>query len=280
MARRSIASLIDSWIVYKDERNRPCALLVLMHQNGNKAVEIAKFPIGSARPSTGEEIWGYFKGRAETHAQELPGIQYYNILALCEGSQEPFSQQSFKEGGAEDSHGLATEGPTPTGIVQQMMRHTEAMARTSTQFSGELFTHMTNMIGRLTDQNEKLMDRHTEVLDLAEKILLERASDTFKKEIEIRTHDRNTKLMTEFMEVAPALINTVTGKEVFPQSSADKVLIDKLADSLTVDQVQGLSMLGLPPELTGLVMARLEKRMKEQREAKALAVRGPNGTSE
>lgn len=272
MAKHTKAGVIAGMINYVDEKDRPCAFLVLMHQNGNRQVEIQKYQVTAAQTPDPEVIWKMFHDRAEAHSQELPGAQYYNILAFCEDSQEPFTQQSFKLAGESDSYGLASEGPTTTGIVQQMMRHREAEARHNHLHQEAVMDKMVGMIGLVLAQNEKLMEKNIDVLELSEKLLMERASDVFDKQIKLREHDRNSKWMDQAMQLGPSLINQLTGKKVFTENAEDTSIVNAFIDSLSPEQVKMMAGSGMiPNEVVGAFMQRAERRQKEKNEARKLA---------
>ena len=71
------------------------------------------------------------------------------------------------------------------------------------------------------------------------------------------------------MSFAPALINTLLGKEIFPQATADTSLVETIADNIKEEDIQKLAGV-LPPELWGPLAVRMkahiDKRLAEKAE--------------
>jgi hypothetical protein len=273
MARASLGNVIHTMITSQGDRGEKCALLALVHKLGNREQEVMRVLINSASPVDPEETAAMFRGRAESHAQDLPGLQYYCVLAFYADKSEPFTRQSFKIAGEEDSYGLATEGPTPTGLVQQHMRHLEGMTRISQLHTEQLFDKMHRMNEMLMNQNVKLMEEQGDVLDLAKQLIMEKATEQHKHEMEIKKYERISQHINSALKILPPLVNTLTGREVFPQSTADTALVDSLAETITEEQVGKLAQI-LTPQQLGLFAARMEKTLKDKREAKEQALLG------
>ena len=72
------------------------------------------------------------------------------------------------------------------------------------------------------------------------------------------------------MKFAPPLINTVLGKEIFPQSVADTALIDSIANHLSEEQIEMLATSNLfPPVVWGPLAQRLDHALKKKEEERA-----------
>lgn len=72
--------------------------------------------------------------------------------------------------------------------------------------------------------------------------------------------------------MAPALVNSIAGREVFPQSSEDTALVDAIAEGVKPEQIAMLAHL-VPPSLAGPLMDRLGRALdaKAEREKAATA---------
>ena len=100
------------------------------------------------------------------------------------------------------------------------------------------------------------------------------------REIEAQNSGKNNEQM---MKMLPALVNTASGKEVFPQSSADTTLIEGLADNVDPKQIETLVQMGIikedvaAPLILRLNQSRERKRLEEEATKKLPPAQNTNG---
>lgn len=237
----------------------------------------------TAGGATSKQLADLMRHKAETFAQDLPGVQTFRIGAYYGEEEEPGATYPLLINGITEHEGLATEGPTKDGMVAQMMRHNEALVQQNYQQTGRLFERMDRIVGSmashfeaLASSNQKLREESIEAWDFAKKLVLMQQTDEHEREMKTLEYARNTEERKKLMTMLPALANTVVGKEVFPQNSADSAILDTILEHVKPEQLQmAIQMLGLPNEVVAPLMTRAlayeEKRQKE--EAEAIAAR-------
>ncbi len=268
MARDTLEVLsqtIRRMTAFKDG-DKECALITLSHVQGTIKTALEKVIVTNAQPIEPRLVAEMFFGIAETHAEGLDEneIQRYTIQAYVTGSNEPFTNQSFR---IDVDNGVSSLVPSEKGMTHQHMRLVEGMFKICTLQSQALLEAQYRMIDRVMKQNEKLMEESADVMEIGKTFIMEKAADEQTKRMELMKSDRNTKLLTKALDIGPSLINQITGKEVFPQSKADTALIESFAESITEEQASKLIAV-LSPEQAGLLFSRFAEVLKKKREAK------------
>jgi hypothetical protein len=260
---------LDQWIAEAaadTEKEGDITLMSLVHAKGLAEQEIHTIKMGTAKKWTPKELAEVFRKKAENHAAELSGVQLYHILVFYGNRTEPQARKPFRVNSSTDLDVVGgTEGPTGTGLTQQAMRHTEAIFQIATRQMSGMFHQMAELNQKLADtvlkQNRELSDAQSIVF----KLMTDKLNNDFDRQMKIEKAERTTALIKKGVELLPAVINQVTGKEVLPQSSSDTAMINAIADEMTVEKYQALVKLNLvPPHLMGMLMARFEKREKEK----------------
>lgn len=259
--RVSLATVLREMINSKDEKGTGCGLLALMHNTPSGQKEIAKVSITSAQPTNPDETAKYFLGRARAHAQDLEGVQTYTVLALYEGKDDAFSEQSFRAGGEIKDYSMTSEPPTEKGLLTQFMRHNEAMARA-------VMSHSERMLELMSHHNEKLMEENADAMTIVKELLTQKMADDYERTMKLKEMDRSTSERAMILKYLPSLVNRVTGKEIFPHSSEDTALLEMLAEKISSDQIKQLAGI-LPPEVVGPLYSRFVQ-MEKERERKQL----------
>ncbi len=271
---------LDSWIrdVLADpDRGGPCTSLSLVHLIGQTPKEIYSKKAHSAMDAT--DLANLFRSKAETYAQDLPGSQRFAILGFYNNRTEPEATQPFQIYNDQTEYGgMVTEPPNAVGEKMQSMRHQEMM----TQLAYRQTVQMAEMTIRqseiLMTQNERLMRDSHEAFNIVRELLLQQANTTHVHRMAEQEHQRSTEERKKILSFAPVLVNTLLGREVFPQSSVDTVLLEGIADALTEEQIGMLSGV-LPQDLWGPLAARMATYMQKKNaatEAKRLAASNSN----
>jgi hypothetical protein len=269
---------LEQWIreTMTDSRENPetdkeagCTALALVYvqpTGGVKELDPVRLTGKTWNP---KDIAARFQGKAETFAQDMGGVQTFQILAFF-GSREPQAFHNFKVVDGEISHGgenrSTKEAPDAQGLVGFTMRHLE---RTQ-----EMFTALAQgFVSRAVEREEKLYERENKMREevhdaslIIREMIMDRRKELFDMEMARLKFARDANNQQKMFEQAPALINVISGQEVFPQSTADKNLVDALCERVSADQVDGLVMGGIIPEtLSGPLKLRIGQWQEEQK---------------
>ncbi len=248
-----------------------CYRIALMHLTGLVLNEVHTIDFG-AKSWTPKELEKLFRGKAESFAQDLPGAQTFKLLAFYGTSAEPQAAHPFLIEGQTEHPGITTEGPNGTGVVQQAMRHLESrisMADKAAQVAFQNIAQASNawagVAQMMAGQVVTLTKENNEVMTLFKQMTIEKAAADHSNKMAQLEFERKTAERRKLMTFVPVLANTVAGREVFPQSTADTALVEAIIDKFSLEEIAKLGML-LPPEVMGPLSARAEKRLKEQRQ--------------
>lgn len=259
----------------------PCVGLSLVHMQGQSEREIhaVKF---AGRQVSEISLAKLIEGKCKADCQNIPGVQQYCLYMFYEGSIEPQArfplQYCTEEGFA--YKGLGTEGPTKEGQIMQGMRLTEAIVQGT-------FRTLTQILTTSAQQNEQLANElRVERGESREMFLMLR--DMLKQQVELEHEKRMAEMKMQqgladrqaLMRLAPALINTIVGKEVFPHGMADESIIEAVAEKLTPADMEKLMSLDLPPLVMGPILSRIaDIREKSEKDKERLALVVKNGVT-
>jgi len=238
-----------------------CTAFALVHMVGMTENEVHTVKIGN-KAWNENELGAMFKHKAESYAQDLPGVQSFCLLAFYGISNSPGARHPWRVTGDTEFGGLATEGPHPQGQIQQSMRHTEVIVAGSFRQNATTFEVMlrymeqqSRMTVRLTDQNEKLFD------------LLR---SNFVSTLEMQQKLLGIEERKQLLGMAGPLLNAVTGENLFPASVEEQSIIAEVAEELTPERLHALQM-ALPQKTWAKVMPRLMKILEEKKAAQQSA---------
>ena len=264
---------LESWIAeakIDPDKEKPVSMMTLVHMVGQAEREIHTVRFGGGIRED-KELAELFQGKAEGYCQDIPGVQTFCLLAFY-GGNEPEARHGFSINVEQDFGGLATEGPHAQGLTQQAMRHSEAIVQMAFRQTAMLFDTTQRTMAMLTEQNAKLMLENHDAIEIVRKVMFEKVTDERQHEQNMLKMKRETEERKKWLSFAPALINTVLGREVFPQSTADTALIETVVDNLTEENIMALAKV-MPPTLWGPMAARFEGVLRQRREMKETTTR-------
>lgn len=248
------------------------ALVYMKPQGGSVDLDIVKLTGKTWNP---KDIADRFRGKAETYAQDMGGQQTFQVYGFF-GSREPQAFHNFRVIDGEIASGGTDRGvkenPDATGLVASVMRHLE---RTQEM----MLTLAQGFVARAADREEKLYAREDKMREevhdatlIIREMIMDKRKDLFDMEMARAKFLRDSKNQDQMLGQVPSLINTISGEEVFPQSVADKDLVDKLCERVEPDQVDGLVTMGvITADMAGPLKLRIAKYREEQsKKAQAL----------
>src|SRR5579863_3904351 len=273
MAYKTLERWLEEMLSIPDRKLSALACFYEMPTGGTKEVHTESL-VGKTWPV--ETLYNMFKGCAETFVQEKQGNHTFEMRAFFDNKQvhervHPFSviDGEIKQGG---SNRTITEHPNQTGLLAQMMRHTEALVLTNTQMvqtmAATWSVERRHMMENENRQRLELNDAYSIVREMMMRIS-DNEHQNRMKELEFKRTSEERKMM---IDAAPTLINAISGKEVISQDKADSMLIDAIAAKVGPEQVNFLVESGFcPPEMAGVLTARLaQARERKKREAEEL----------
>lgn len=248
----------DKWIaevVNELQDGAPCSSLSVSHREGSLTKEIYSVIITKDTKINPLEIAELFRRKAESHVQDLPGNQLFELQARYGGRSDCSVRLPFRISGSSEAMYGETEPPTPEGKQMQSMRWGEF----GHQFWAKQVTELVRIgIDRervLSSSLEEANKENREIINLLKTALLEQASSQHQFKLEEMKFQRETMVYGELARYAPALLNTVTGRELIPQSSADSALVESMIEHLTPQQVEAMKHT-FPPKVFAIIMAR------------------------
>jgi hypothetical protein len=255
------------------DKLKPCSALSLVHRAGVREQEIHTTQLGT-RQWNAQELAKMFLGKAENYAAELPGTQTFNLLAFYGGNPQWEAIKPFMVAGQEELPGLSTEAPTKEGLVQQAMRHTEAMTQAMMRQTQVLTGAMNQMFEQVVRENLNLRRENQEATVIVRDAMLQLTGNREDSAMKRLEFERASAERAKWLSFGPAFVNTLLGREVFPQSTADSALIDTIADNISEDDIQKLAATGvIKPEVWGPLAARMAKSLERKRVAKEQAAK-------
>jgi hypothetical protein len=236
-----------------------CSMIAVVHHIEGapaKEIHVVRFT-GSSSPRPAEELAELFEGKAQVYSQELNGVQQFELLAFYGTSKVPAAYYPFKISGVIDTGlgGMLSEGPTEKGQLAAAMRHTEAVLQFGLRAMALTHDAQGKIMEQLGDQNSKLMRENAEAFALVKNMIVERSSEEHQFKMAELAAVQSAQFKAALMKLAPPLVNTLTGKEVFPQPFADQQLIEAIAEKLQPEHLAKLAEV-LPPEIVGMIASR------------------------
>jgi dsDNA-binding SOS-regulon protein len=198
----------------------------LMHLNG-RGEEVEILSIQSNTPQWGKpaDMAERLHAVAQRHARGIPGQQQFMLACLFATDTKPtrflpFGMPGALQFGAFPGGGLSTEGPSPTGMVQQDMRLKEVIVQGA--FAKD--KHATDTLVALLKHTQAALETaQGEVRDLwvaLREVLVRLMEAERKAQLDIIAAKRNAVITQELIRLGPAMINGVTGRNIFPIAAA------------------------------------------------------------
>lgn len=274
MARKTLEAWIKEAICDPD-KGAPCTSLSLVFLIGVSEEEVHTTKLGVGRDWTPKDLAQLFRGKAETHCQDMIGLQTFKLLAFYGDDLEAQSRFRFVVSGQQEDHHGVTEPPTREGRMAQDMRITEGVVKLSLSSMQTIIGQYQSMLQTVVDHNHQLQTEQRDVIELAKRLIIEKAQLENEQGLKVEEFKRASKEREKWLGLLPPLVNTVTGKEIFPQSTADSAIIDTIATNATEEQLTRLAEV-LPPEVMGLVANRMKRALEAKREEHEAALARTN----
>lgn len=237
--RKKLEKFIRRQLTTSVDENPVCRLTLRHAMGGNKAATVLDVEVSPTDSYI--ELASRFEEAANDDAEGLGNIQSYVLASYFTAVPDKIRERlSFRlHVQSEDDDTIdQSEAPTERGIVQQLMRHNEANARVMTMGMAEVVRQQNRMIERLASQNDSLMDKHFNVLDLYEKLLTAESVREIEKMKVTSKIAREDQMVEKIMLLAPAVVNRLGGKKMLPEAATPaEMMVMNFVKSLRPDQM-------------------------------------------
>lgn len=252
------------------EDGKPLAMLSVVHIVGQSEAEfVPPIRLNQGKQYQPKELAEKLQDAADTHAQDLPGVQYYKAYAFYGDSKVPQGVFPFRVSGQTAPEGnLMTEAPTKEGRMMQDMRWSEAERSLVYRQTLQMFDRQNTMLDMLANKCATLMHEKTDAEKMASEMMMSQIKLGHEQRLAEVKAVRDAELQRAVVKMLPAALHQLSGGRIFPQETADTALIDMLAEAVTEDQVKLLAT-QLPNEVQGLLMARFAEAVKRKEKEKA-----------
>lgn len=211
-----------------------------------------------------EEVWD----ASETHASAYGKTQLYCVVAFA--GVTAVAEFPFRLKGSATEASLAeSEEGTKNGLLAQLMRHNEGMARVNLEMMhgfSELFVTMHDSAMRpIQSENMALRGRVSEMETTrleTFRLVEEMASEALDRSLAVKRHDKREARRDLVLKKLGKLVPQMIGGG---QAAMLKRELAAFGESLTPDELRGLAGV-LPPSKLTPVMKLLQAAMKDDDE--------------
>ncbi len=260
----TVRSKLERWmrkqILIQDEDKGRCTKLVLRHvASGRLASELDTIRVPKKGLDEGwfNETLVNLENQIMDDAEGLGGTQTYVVLPYFENNADkPGSRFTIREAasGIEDPEDVESEPPTKTGVLTQMMRHTEAATRVSLMSMGQIITTMKQTIARQSETIEKLTADKMANLETMEKL----RSEEMERRLLFRREENKEKMYGEVFDkvstLLPLVVNKLAGKNLLPaKATPTEAMVQGFIESISPEQVESLQHVLKPTQLVLLM---------------------------
>jgi hypothetical protein len=224
-------------------------------------VEVYSF---TKAPFEAKAIGELLEAKAEFHAQDLPGPQQFVIAVCWDDSPSPQAHHPFTVNRSIAGTGFVETGESRNAMIQQQKILAETTKHMLEQ-SSSLFRLQNETTAPLYRHYSELMHENRAMFETMKELMISMHDKRHEQRKDELKYVRDTEERRKWISFIPLLANTLLGREVFPQNSADSAILDAAADNLSPEEVMMLAT-KIPPELMGPLSARNEKYLAEKRQ--------------
>lgn len=249
--RGLIEQQIESWVrqnvAYPDQKlHGKCGKIVLRHLSIERKPQgdVAAFPNKLEEGAEDEGLDMFLHKVADAAQQDAndlnQGVQSYALYAYYPQDRDYVARKMFRVAPsteAEIERDLSpSEPPTERGLVSQLMRHLEAIQRTTTVSTGHLFSTLQSEHRRMAETNEKFMQQQVDFMVVLQDLL----DNAHGRRLKEREDEARLTMQDKAFEIvstlAPVIINRLAGKQVLPEEDRSLMLMSNFLERLTPEQ--------------------------------------------
>lgn len=274
MARKQSLQQFFEFALSDPDKPKALSMIALVHKVGMRDEEVFSCAVGDGGRSPDPlKLAELFQSRADTYAQELPGVQMFQVLCFYGEDQRTHGNRyiiAVNNNQDPTQNGLWTENPDAQGQTMQRMRHTEWGMQQIFNRQATLDNYSLRMIEMMTAYQGKLMHENAEAYGIVKEMMMGKIADDREFQIRVMKEKEGAHTRQALMTAMPALINNITGKEVFPESAEDTAIISAIAENVEEEHLPFIKSI-LPQPVVALLMPRITKELEKKKlEADAL----------
>jgi len=214
-------------------------------------------------------VWA---GTIMTNAQDDadgsgPGVHRYVVYSYVKGEVKPVARFMMRVRGDSDNDfddESGDEAPTSKGLLQQLMRHNEALTRLTVQSAASLTGVMARQLESANRLNEKLVEERRNSFLQLEAAKSEEHERSMQLMLTDNTEKRKDAAFQKLMGLVPLVLNKIVGAKVLPDKSDPLMMIlEPLITSMSAEQFQAIQST-LSPDQTLMFVELLQAFQKKQ----------------
>lgn len=253
---------IEKWLRRELTKHREKAikLIILRHATpgakGNDVETIDLSERTSLEIGDLQEIADDLCGRAQVDTDGMGGIQRYVISLHPEGEKRAVGRYPFRLRANLEEFEEAGEEPANTrGLLSQLMRHNEALAKTMVH----AVSGITTVMARRLESSDNAISRLTEAQHRNMALLEEAKSEQHVRDMELlkenSKQERTDKIFEKLSLLVPVVINKLAGQKVFNSDDPSALMLKSFAESMSPEQFQKIQATLSPEQM--LVLGQL-----------------------
>lgn len=227
------------------EQEGGCSIIGLTHKDGSGREDtIFSMKSGSGKFGDAQAMTDIFYRFAQRHANGLIGQQSFVLNAVWGKADQPsrwlpFGMPGRLQFGAIPGGG-GTEPPTEIGMRSQGMRMGEMAVQGAFGQMARNSDVQQKIVDGLMKRQTDLETENRELWIGCKNLLLELGRQRHDERMKELTAARLGDFQKQAMRLAPALLNMVADREIFPQAVADDSIFDFIASTTTEGDFKAL----------------------------------------
>lgn len=237
----------------KDRKDKPISKIVLRHAApGTKGNEVDTIDMQERTlsmdelPLLSEEIIS----RAQTDADGIGGVQRYTVVLYALNEVRAALRWPFRiRANGDEFDEAGDESPNSKGLLSQLMRHNEAIAKTMVHAVAGLTTVMARRLESSDATITRLTDQHHKNMQLLE----DAQSQQHTRDMELLTTEANESRKNQMFEklslLVPVMINKLAGQKVMAADDPAAMMLKSFSESITPEQFKTIQATLKPEQL-------------------------------
>lgn len=290
---------VERWIrrqftdpVLTQEGSRRCVAISLCHFKAGIRNEIQTIPLGSKEWEP-KQLADLLNTLADECAQGISpdesgsGYEQFEVVSFFSDIPDqpvgrcPINRRTGLLG--RDAGSVASEAPDTRGLTKQDMRHKEAWMQFTLDATARSNAAMLSVIDSLSKRNAQLERENYDAIDLAKEMIFEKAASTHAFEMAEKEYERKTEERRRLLAIAPAAVNQLLGKDIFPASAVDSTLLETFVEGLSehgAEEVLAVLSKHMKPDVAAMLIGRFAEIQEQinKRKAAEQAKEKRNGT--
>ena len=273
----SLETDLTRWLsreLVKDRKEKPICKITLRHASpGTKGNEVENIDLTERVlsldniPELAEEIIS----RAQTDADGIGNVQRYTVTLYALGEIRAVLRWPFRiRANGDEFDESGEESPNAKGLLQQLMRHNEAIAKTMVH----AVAGITTVMARRLESSDLTVTRLTEQHHRNMELLEEAKSDQHTRDMELLTTEasesRKNQMFEKLALLVPVMINKLAGQKVLNAEDPTAMMLKAFSESISPEQFQHIQKSLKPEQL--ILLAQILQPVKQ-------LPSGNNGTS-